>query len=212
MNLEPGDLIFWSYHDPPSKKDGLEFAVSQSYQTDGEKNKGGCFHAALIANVDENHEVVQIVHAVPEGTKLEPLKEFHRRLSADVKTALVITKAKLNVDRKYKIDAVHFAMSKSGQAYNDIFAADHLNSESRHSYYCCQLIIDAYKEAKAPIDFPTRKMNFRDQNSRLIPFWVDYFAKRSRSIPENEMGSHPAMFLNDEKLVTIVEEEVRSIA
>ncbi|KJH51012.1 betaine-aldehyde dehydrogenase domain protein [Dictyocaulus viviparus] len=95
----------------------------------------------------------------------------------------------INCPATIKIQAAAFAESKIGLPYNDIFSPNCINSGGEASYYCSQLITEAYK---GKFEFPEHKLNFRTKGGKFIEFWQQYYEERRCKIPQGEEGSHPS--------------------
>ncbi|CAB3403654.1 unnamed protein product [Caenorhabditis bovis] len=98
-------------------------------------------------------------------------------------------------------NAARIAESKIGCPYNDLFSPDLRNSDNVESYYCSQIITEAFKSSNIP--WPSHSLNFNDSHGNLIEYWREYFEKRGRKVPQGVEGSHPAQ-LRKCRLLTIV--------
>lgn len=173
--LQPGDIVFYS-RSPTSSEfcDAVEQVVAEN----------SYFHVALV--VSESGDVVE---ATSEGVTTRSLQKSILENEPGVVEILNLTgfqNPEIDIQK-----AVDFCKSKIGLPYNDLFAANLLNSEGLESYYCSQLITEAFKSSK--MHWPHHSLNFKDSDGNLIEFWVEYFKKRGRSeVPQGEEGSHPA--------------------
>ncbi|KAJ1348044.1 hypothetical protein KIN20_003256 [Parelaphostrongylus tenuis] len=165
---EVGDLIFLAKYITESS---FEQAVSDSASSP-------YYHVAIIAS-DK-----RIVHALPRGVLCQSFADFLTECEPDYLEIL-----HLKAPAEAKIRAANFAVSKIGMPYNDIFSPDCINTDGQESYYCSQLVTEAYKDV---IKFPEHKLNFRKNDGEFIEFWEQYFEVRKRKIPQDESGSHPA--------------------
>uniref|UniRef100_A0AC35G8J1 Uncharacterized protein n=1 Tax=Panagrolaimus sp. PS1159 TaxID=55785 RepID=A0AC35G8J1_9BILA len=91
-------------------------------------------------------------------------------------------------DEKRK-NAIEFAYSELGAKYNDIFSPNCINSNGEKSYYCCQFICNAFGRDM----FNPHKLNFLDENGKMIEYWIKYFEERNHPIPQGLPGSHPSI-------------------
>lgn len=137
------------------------------------------FHVAMI--VDEE----RIVHALPnKGVCLQSLESAVEEINPDV-----IELGRLDVGADQKRGALSFALqqAKGGAEYNDLFSNDCINSRNRHSFYCCQLVIYAYRSASLTNQSPflDHSLNFKDKSGHISAFWKDYYRTRGfSSVPQ----------------------------
>uniref|UniRef100_A0A915ESD5 SHSP domain-containing protein n=1 Tax=Ditylenchus dipsaci TaxID=166011 RepID=A0A915ESD5_9BILA len=80
----------------------------------------------------------------------------------------------VNLDVEWKQRASIWAQQQVGAEYNDIFSHKMLNSRGKKSFYCCQLVEEAYK-ATSVIDY----------YKRLCP--------ENPTVPQGEPGSHASI-------------------
>ncbi|MFK0571394.1 YiiX/YebB-like N1pC/P60 family cysteine hydrolase [Endozoicomonas sp.] len=75
-------------------------------------------------------------------------------------------------------------------------------TESKKSWYCSELIIDAFRSANQGVFlFEQTPMSFRDmETGELMPFWVEHYQSIGQEIPEGLPGSHPALLSRSDKL------------
>lgn len=167
----PGDLVFLAKNlSSCSFERAVTDVASSPY-----------YHVAIIAGDG------RVVHAMPRGVVCQTLGDFLADFEPDSVEIVHVDAAE---DAKRR--ASEFAESKVGLAYNDIFAPDCINSEGQLSYYCSQLVTEAYDGV---IEFPEHKLNFKDEDGDFIEYWVKYYEARGLEIPQGERGSHPASLL-----------------
>ncbi|KAI6186582.1 Betaine-aldehyde dehydrogenase family protein [Aphelenchoides besseyi] len=142
------------------------------------------YHVGMIVNEED------IVHSIPDrGVVLQPLKQAIEQLHPDV-----VEVGKMDVTIEHKMEALGFAMKEVDHAeYNDLFMPDCINSRNRRSFYCCQLVVFAYTAAfSLPSPFLNHRLNFKDKTGKIAEFWIDYYRKRNRDVPQDQPGSHPS--------------------
>lgn len=173
--LHPGDVVFYS-RSPTSSEfcDAVEQVVPEN----------SYFHVALVVS-----EAGDVVEATPEGVIFRSLKNS---ILENEPGLVEILKPSGLQNPGFEIQkAVDFCKSKIGLSYNDLFAVDLRNSENQESYYCSQLITEAFKGSE--MHWPPHTLNFKNSDGNLIEYWVEYFKKRGKSeVPQGEEGSHPA--------------------
>ncbi|KAI6189923.1 Betaine-aldehyde dehydrogenase family protein [Aphelenchoides bicaudatus] len=172
-----GDIIFFRRL---KQSVGFEAAVLDVSTVDSD-----VFHVGMVINETE------IVHALPNlGVSIQSLQTAVKELKPDI---IELGKIDIDVERKQK--AARYATRQVGAEYNDLFLSDCLNSRNKHSFYCCQLIVCAYKSAsligKSP--FLDHKLNFKGREGQISDFWVDYYQQRGiHTVPQDQPGSHPS--------------------
>lgn len=91
-------------------------------------------------------------------------------------------------------DILAWVKKQEGLPYNDAF------DQGKTSYYCSELIIDAFRHAGYPV-FRETPLTFLDpETGRPLPYWEQYYRDRGRPIPEGQPGSHPAHLSLSEEL------------
>uniref|UniRef100_A0A7I4Z592 Aldedh domain-containing protein n=1 Tax=Haemonchus contortus TaxID=6289 RepID=A0A7I4Z592_HAECO len=136
------------------------------------------YHVAIIGR-DK-----RLLHASTRGVLSQSMEEFLNEYEPH-RMEIVHVKA----PEKAKRDAAAFAESKVGMPYNDIFTPNRINSQGQESYYCSQLITEAYDGA---VHFPEHKLNFKDKDGDFLEYWLKYYRERGIDIPQDDQGSHPA--------------------
>jgi hypothetical protein len=135
----------------------------------------------------------QIVHALPDkGVAIQSLSDAIANLKPDIVELGII-----DVGKEQKQRALDYALqqAKNGAEYNDLFLPNCINSRNKLSFYCCQLIVFAYKHAslRGHSPFLDHQLNFKDKSGTISDFWVEYYQKRGIDIvPQGEPGSHPS--------------------
>lgn len=158
---------------------GFEAAVLDVSTVDSD-----VFHVGMVVNETD------IVHALPDkGVCVQSLQTAINNLKPDV---IELGNVDLSADRKQK--ALKFAVQQAtnGAEYNDLFLSNCINSRRRHSFYCCQLIVCAYKNdslnGKSP--FLDHQLNFKDRNGHISDYWISYYQQRGiHHVPQGQPGS-----------------------
>ncbi|VDK59865.1 unnamed protein product, partial [Cylicostephanus goldi] len=151
---EPGDLIFLAKNETACDFERAVTDVASSPY----------YHVGIIAR-DR-----RIVHALPRGVLHQSLDEILADAEPDR-----IEIVHVNTSGAAKTRAAAYAESKVGMPYNDIFAPDCINSDGVESYYCSQLVTEAYQDE---VEFPEHKLNFKDEHGHMLDYWVQYFEER----------------------------------
>jgi uncharacterized protein YycO len=140
------------------------------------------FHVGMVVNE------TQIVHALPDkGVCVQDLQAAVRNLKPDV---IELGTIDVSVERKQK--ALNFAVQQAanGAEYNDLFLSTCINSRKRHSFYCCQLVVCAYKSSEnGQSPFLEHTLNFKDRSGHISDFWINYYNKHGISqVPQDQPG------------------------
>lgn len=168
--LRPGDVIFYGRNTSDFCR-AVEKVVSNN----------DFFHVAIVSAIGT------IVEASTSGvTEYRSLRDSIKQNSPGYLE--IVSPA---ISEHERLQAATLASTKIGLKYNDLFAADLLNSEGNESYYCSQLITEAFRDSE--MKWPAHTLNFKDEQGNLIEFWRDYFEKKGgRQVPQGDEGSHPA--------------------
>ncbi|ULT98457.1 hypothetical protein L3Y34_000079 [Caenorhabditis briggsae] len=178
--LKPGDVVFYARSPASEFCDAVEQVIpNNSY-----------FHVALA--VSER----SLVEATPEGVLERTLKDS---LDDNQPGIVEILEVK-GIPESTILKAATWCRSKVGFPYNDLFSADLMNSDDLESYYCSQLITEAFRGVE--MHWPTHTLNFLNCDGNLIEFWIEYFRKRGRpQVPQGDVGSHPGKLRRSPVLV-----------
>ncbi|MEM6379793.1 MAG: YiiX/YebB-like N1pC/P60 family cysteine hydrolase [Bacteroidota bacterium] len=141
-------------------------------------------HVGLV--IPKNGKLI-VLEAISAGVVETPLDSFFiRSFDADNNSKVVVGRMKQEHEQLIS-QAIKFAKSKLGLAYDEVF--DITNNQ----YYCSELIYDAFKFANndQPI-FELQPMTYKDpETNKIFPIWADYFQKLNVSVPEGEPGLNP---------------------
>ncbi len=192
-NLEIGDLVFFSQPNTLNKDDFVS-AVSTS------SKKSNAYHVAII--VGKNNNSYDVIHATQ--TKGVILEDLEKILNSEKTTNnAIVFYRRVNTSKETKQKAKEFAYNALGGEYNDLFFENNLNSKRKYSYYCSQLIEQAYNQSANATLFKKQKLNFSDQSGNLIKYWKNYYAEKGYDIPFNQCGTHPSTMLQEKNLSEI---------
>lgn len=164
ITLQSGDLLFLN-----ENQSAMEQAITAS--------TGEYTHVALVER--DSTDGVWVIEASPKyGVQRIPYSQFERennlgffrgnidiyRLSVPFDIAAVIARAKKLV----------------GKPYDNAFLSDN------DAYYCSELIQVAFGDI-----FPTKPMNWRDDEGNLPEYWIKHFEKLGVPVPEGVPGTNP---------------------
>lgn len=150
-------------------------------------------HAGMIF---QEGDFVYVIEAIGKDVHSTPIDKFmQRQLDSSGQPKVVVGRLKKPY-KKLNTDAVNFALTKNGIAYDDAFIYNN------GKYYCTELIYDAYKTANKGIAlFELQPMTYKDLASdKTFPAWVDYYNELGVSIPEGQPGCNPGSIATSKKI------------
>jgi hypothetical protein len=183
--LQEGDLLFQDLN-CGELCDAIE-AVTEGVN---EKNFS---HCAMVVKINDS---LKVVEAIGDKVQVNTLKDFFAR-SGDTASIQNITVGR--VLEKYQPVVTKAAMKVKeyiGQPYDDVFLMDN------NSWYCSELLYDAFKEANDAQDFfELNPMTFKNPNTHaFFPAWVDYYKQLKQDIPEGKPGINPGLISRSNKI------------
>uniref|UniRef100_A0A914Y1J3 RdRp catalytic domain-containing protein n=1 Tax=Panagrolaimus superbus TaxID=310955 RepID=A0A914Y1J3_9BILA len=139
-----------------------------------------------------------IIHVIRgKGVIIQP---FWEAVSITKPSKIEICRVK-NCSSEQRHEAVKFAYSEIGVAYNDIMSSNFINSNNQKAYSCTQIICEAY--ARSNIFFEQEPMNFKNKNGEFYGFFVKQFAALKMPIPQGQLGTYPAQFRKSKNIFVI---------
>ncbi len=150
-------------------------------------------HCAMVVKINDS---LKVVEAIGDKVQVNTLKDFFAR-SGDTASIQNITVGR--VLEKYQpvvAKAATKVKAYIGQPYDDAFLMDN------NSWYCSELLYDAFKEANDAQDFfELNPMTFKDPNTRtFFPAWVDYYKQLKQDIPEGKPGINPGLISRSNRI------------
>jgi hypothetical protein len=147
-------------------------------------------HVGLV--VFEN-DAIFVYEASGKEVKKTKLSDFKNYTTEPI----YIGRLKRNY-RKYIPDALVFIEKQLGTPYDDAYLYNN------GSYYCSELIYDAFLFAyKKPL-FELRPMTFKSpKNNTFFKVWQDYYNSLNIEIPEGQLGCNPGGFSTSNKIKII---------
>ena len=140
-----------------------------------------------------------VIEAIRTEVQLTPIDDFVFR-NKDEKGNPKIVVARLKpAYSKLNEKALAFAVKQKGVPYDDAFLYDN------GSYYCSELIYDAYKASNGNVPFfELNPMTFKDPATKeMFPVWVEYYENLKMPIPEGELGCNPGGISRSDKLQVV---------
>uniref|UniRef100_A0A915PX81 Aldehyde dehydrogenase domain-containing protein n=1 Tax=Setaria digitata TaxID=48799 RepID=A0A915PX81_9BILA len=185
VDVAAGDVVFFKKDVDKKNNDAFEEAVANVASE-------AVIHTALLCDDTGNW----VIHAARQsGVSREQLCDVIEKLQPE---SVEIYRAQ--VPQTTRISAYRWAETKVGSYYNDIFSPDMHDSKGNEAFYCCQLVAKSYEYAGIQDFCPPHQLNFKDSNGKFLPFWEEYYQKRSLPIPQDVPGSHPAKLIHSNYL------------
>lgn len=181
VKLKEGDIIFQSMNCDLCKAIN---AVTEGFD-------GHDF--SHLGMVHIQNDSIYVIEAAGKSVQLTPLEIF--------KTYTTETMYVGRLKRKYKKyipKAVAFSLSQIGVPYDEAYIYNN------GSYYCSELIYDAFLAAYTKPFFELTPMTFKEPNSdAYFQVWLDYYKNLNVKIPEGELGCNPGGISTSNKLKII---------
>lgn len=181
VKLKTGDIIFQSMN--------CDLCIAINAVTEGFDGKDFS-HLGMVYIKNDSTFVIE---AAGKNVKLTPLETFKTYTSDTMYVGRLKRKY-----RKYIPKAIEFSLSQLGVPYDEAYLYDN------GSYYCSELIYDAFLSAYEKPFFELTPMTFKEPNSEnYFQVWVDYYEKLKMEIPEGELGCNPGGISTSDKLKII---------
>ena len=190
-SVSPGDLVFF-LQDSTDKSHDKAILLA-------DKNHGNVLHVAILYKV---YPTLSIIHATQKkGIVMEKLNTAFNNIFENDKGRLQFYR--VNANDKVIESALNYAKSHLRRPYNDVFAENNINSSGQHSFYCSQLVEQAFNQASDVPIFKKQPLNFRDHEGKIIKYWKEYYKTLRLPIPENQLGTHPGSIYKSENITAI---------
>lgn len=182
VKLKTGDIIFQSMNCGP-----LCDAINQV--TEG--YKGHDFnHLGLVYIQNDSIYIIEAGGNAVQLTSLEKFKSYTNE-------TMFVGRLKRRF-RKFIPEAVSFSLKQIGIPYDDAYLYNN------GSYYCSELIYDAFLDAYKKPFFELQPMTFKAPNSNTyFEAWQEYYDSLKMEIPEGQLGCNPGGISTSAKLKII---------
>lgn len=179
--LQEGDIIFQSMN--------CDLCNAINAVTEGYNNHDFS-HLGLVYIQNDS---IYIIEAAGKEVKLTPIEIFKTYTS----DTMFVGRLKRKY-RKYVPKAIAFAISQVGVPYDEAYLYDN------GSYYCSELLYDAFLYAYQKPFFELVPMTFKEPNSNdYFQVWIDYYKNLNMEIPEGKLGCNPGGISTSDKLKII---------
>jgi hypothetical protein len=171
IQLQDGDLIFQDMDCGPLC-DAIE-AVTEGYKGNDFSHMGMVYH---------RNDTIFIIEAAGKAVRLNTLENF----SKNTGKVMFIGRVKKQYNSLIK-PVLQFSLKQMGVPYDEEYVYDN------GSYYCSELIYDAFKSAnKNRAFFELFPMTYiKPGTDEFFPAWVDYYSAIGKEIPEGLPGCNP---------------------
>ena len=185
INLQEGDLLFQDLNCG-------ELCDAIEAVTDGLNGKDFS-HCAMVVKINDT---LQVVEAIGDKVQVTSLRNFFAR-SGDTASIQNITVGRV-LEKYHPLVAKAALKAKAhiGEPYDDVFLMNN------NSWYCSELLYEAFKEANDSKDFfALNPMTFKDPKTHaFFPAWVDYYKQLKQDIPEGKPGINPGLISRSGKI------------
>ena len=182
-NIKNGDLIFVG-----AQTEELSGAINRVTKLSDETNFD---HVGLI---EKTADSIFVLHAAPMGgSQREEIHHFYTS-QTEKNNKIVIYRLK-NEYQSTIPHAIEKAKTMLGKPYNWLYI---LNDDE---LYCSDFIERAFRDDKV---FELIPMNFKNKETgKIDDFWVDFYRKKGKEVPQDEPGTNPNQLATSEKLKKI---------
>ena len=187
-NIKNGDLIFVG-----AQTEELSGAISRVTKISEKTNFD---HVGLIEKTSDS---IFVLHAAPMGgSQREEIHHFYTS-QTEKKNKIVIYR----LQKEYQAtipNAITKAKTMLGKPYNWLYI---LNDDE---LYCSDFVERAFRNDKV---FKLIPMNFKNKETGIIDdFWIDFYKKKGKEVPQDEPGTNPNQLASSEKLTRFGELEL----
>lgn len=193
FQLKEGDFLFQDLDSSPLC-DAIEL-VTPGYK------KANLSHIGVIVETEnpfsikpdynyKNH--MRVLEAIPNKVQTTRLDSFlHRSFDRNNDPKVIV--GRLKPKYSYTIEnAVSFLKMQIGIDYDDSFL---INNDS---YYCSELIYDAFKKDTV---FQLQPMTFlHPKTNDTLDIWKEYYKEIGEEIPQNKLGINPGLISLSDKI------------
>lgn len=181
--LKDGDLIFQDMDCGPLC-DAIE-AVTEGYGGQDFSHMGMVYH---------RNDSLYIIEAAGSAVRLTTLEKFSKNTGKDMPVFRLKDKY-----RKLIPSAIGFSLKQLGVPYDDEYVYDN------GSYYCSELIYDAFKAANGGKPFfELFPMTYKQPGTdEFFPAWLEYYQSIGKPIPEGLPGCNPGGMSTSDKIVKV---------
>lgn len=155
----------------------------------------GIDHVAMLIPRDSTGALM-VLEATPQrGVDTTAVDSFlHENSEADGRMSVVAGRLDVPFDT---LNTIRRGLSFMGLPYDSLFEADD------REIYCSELVQKSYVDKEEQAIFETIPMSFHNTEGKIIPYWVDFYKRHGRDVPEGAPGTNPGQ-LSRNKHVKII--------
>jgi hypothetical protein len=142
-------------------------------------------HVGIVYVVQDS---VWVVEAIGNKVRLTRIADFLKKQTDEKGNPKVVVERLKKAYQPLAARAVGFALKQIGVPYDNEYIYNN------GSYYCSELVYDAFKAANenSPF-FHLYPMTFKDPNThKTLPEWKAYYKELGKKIPEGRLGISPS--------------------
>lgn len=185
QELQNGDLLF-NYSEP---KGGFGGAIVEATNC---KDDLGISHVAIVVKTDSCTCVVEATGK--HGVWVCPLDTFLCNAEHSIDGTPLVLVGRLKDDSVANA-CVKRALQYVGRHYDWVF------SDTDDAIYCSELVHLSYLDEEGKNIFPQQPMSFHGEDGVILPYWIDYYAKKGLAVPEGAHGTNPASMSKSDKII-----------
>jgi Permuted papain-like amidase enzyme, YaeF/YiiX, C92 family len=154
-------------------------------------------HCAMV--VKQGNEWM-VAEAIGDKVQLNSLQDFFARSGDTLEIKNIVVGRIADQYAGLLPKSIEFVKAQINKPYDDEFIADN------GSYYCSELIYDAFKAANQnQAFFNLAPMTFKDPaTDAFFPAWIEYYQGLGKEIPEGKPGINPGLISRSEKINIII--------
>ncbi len=141
-------------------------------------------HCGMVVRVNDS---LKVIEAIGNKVQVNSIDTFLAR-SGDSESLKNTVVGRLKPNYSTLIyEATSYAVKRIGEPYDNEFI---LNNGS---WYCSELVYDAFKQANNNKDFfELSPMTYKDpKTGAFFPAWINYYEDLQKPIPEGQLGLNP---------------------
>ena len=181
FQLKEGDLLFQDLDSSPLC-DAIEL-VTPGYK------EASFSHIGIVI---KDNDTLKVLEAIPPKVILTKLNDFLNK-SSDRQGRPKVIVGRLKKQFQHAIPhAIKFSKERLNTDYDEFFLIDN------NSYYCSELIYEAFKKYSI---FELHPMTFvHPESQKTIKTWIEYYSNLNYKIPEGMMGINPGIMSISSKI------------
>lgn len=175
--LRDGDLLFFA---PASGNAITQVTTSDSCRPEID-------HVAIFHHTTSGDSIIEAVHSGVSATPVDSAlvradrckyRIYAGRIIGDFDAAQSISRAKKHIGKPYDF---YFEPNDS-------------------AIYCSELVQIAYIDHQGKAIFNTIPMSFHTPDGKILQYWIDYYHRAGKQVPEGAPGTNPGQLIRSPKV------------